>query len=626
MDKYSIMSTILKYTRAFISHVITTVIVVAVLGMSSTAIAQNDCKCSILNTASSIDTAALAQHQEPACRAKAFELQADRLLQLKKFDSALSLLDKAQAIYQQQQCAASSFLSLWKLYAGLYENQAAYSQSLSYYLKVLDVAEQLRDKQEQAETLLNIAQIFNRLKQPEKGIAYTRQAVPLVQQLELSHLQATLLNKVAARYFFHAQDLKEMRYADTAELFVNNALSVAKQLNNVKEQIIAYTRLSAICERRKQYPMAIGYIQSALQMCQPGINNRQYTTLYGDLGNILMKLGRYAEARRYADSCLLYCQLEKYPPLIMNAYALIYTIEEKAGHYKEAIAALKVAQAISDSLTSADRIRVVNELENKYDQAKNEKTILELSQQKKISLLMAGMAILVAISIAFFLRQQTLKHRQKVLETEQRLNRARMNPHFFFNALASLQTMAVKNEDGKALAMNLSKFSHIMRETLESTYKEYVTIEQEIDFLNEYLTLQKIRFPEKFEFQISCASNLEPDAYMIPSMIIQPFAENAVEHGFQGMQSVGKLNITFSIDGHSLKVTITDNGKGLADAKHIQKEHISRASQIIKDRIYLLNLKLKTKASFSIDNRKDNDGVEVIIYLPIIESNDITDY
>ncbi|QGW28083.1 sensor histidine kinase [Phnomibacter ginsenosidimutans] len=224
------------------------------------------------------------------------------------------------------------------------------------------------------------------------------------------------------------------------------------------------------------------------------------------------------------------------------------------------------------------------------------------------------------------MRQQTLKHRQKVLETEQRLNRARMNPHFFFNALASLQTMAVKNEDGKALAMNLSKFSHIMRETLESTYKEYVTIEQEIDFLNEYLTLQKIRFPEKFEFQISCASNLEPDVYMIPSMIIQPFAENAVEHGFQGMQSVGKLNITFSIDGHSLKVTITDNGKGLADAKHIQKEHISRASQIIKDRIYLLNLKLKTKASFSIDNRKDNDGVEVIIYLPIIESNDITDY
>jgi LytS/YehU family sensor histidine kinase len=363
-----------------------------------------------------------------------------------------------------------------------------------------------------------------------------------------------------------------------------------------------------------------------LAIYQRGAKKRKHTTLYGDLGNILMKLGRFAEARRYADSCLLYCQLEKYPPLIMNAYALIYTIEEKAGDYKEAIAALKEAQAISDSLTSADRIKVVNELENKYDQAKNEKTILELSQQKKISLLMAGMALLVAISIAFFLRQQTLKHRQKVLETEQRLNRARMNPHFFFNALASLQTMAVKNEDGKALAMNLSKFSHIMRETLESTYKEYVTVEQEIDFLNEYLTLQKIRFPEKFEFQISCAGNLEPDAYMIPSMIIQPFAENAVEHGFQGIQSVGKLHINFSIDSHSLKVTITDNGKGLADAKHIQKEHISRASQIIKDRIYLLNLKLKTKASFSIDNRKDTDGVEVIIYLPIIESNDITDY
>ena len=99
--------------------------------------------------------------------------------------------------------------------------------------------------------------------------------------------------------------------------------------------------------------------------------------------------------------------------------------------------------------------------------------------------MLALAGLLALVGLMFFIRQQSLKSKQKILETEQRLNRARMNPHFFFNALASLQTFALQDNDGKSMASNLSKFSHIMRETLESTYKEYVTIEQEKEFLDE---------------------------------------------------------------------------------------------------------------------------------------------
>jgi sensor histidine kinase YesM len=142
---------------------------------------------------------------------------------------------------------------------------------------------------------------------------------------------------------------------------------------------------------------------------------------------------------------------------------------------------------------------------------------------------------LAFIALGFFIRQQSLKSKHKILETEQRLNRARMNPHFFFNALSSLQSFALQENDGKALASNLSKFSHIMRETLESTYKEYVTIEQEKVFLLEYLGLQQIRFPSKFTYEINIDENIEPDEQIIPSMILQPFIENSIEHGFLGL-------------------------------------------------------------------------------------------
>ena len=188
------------------------------------------------------------------------------------------------------------------------------------------------------------------------------------------------------------------------------------------------------------------------------------------------------------------------------------------------------------------------------------------------------------------------------METEQRLNRARMNPHFFFNALSSLQTFALANNDGKSMAVNLSKFSNIMRETLESTYKEYVSLEQEIDFLTEYLEIQKMRFPKKYEYNIELSPDIEPEELVLPSMILQPFVENSIEHGFNGIEYLGKLSISFSIEKQNLLVKLIDNGKGLYPKKELESQHISRATQIIKDRIFLLNIKLKTNASFEIIN------------------------
>ena len=89
---------------------------------------------------------------------------------------------------------------------------------------------------------------------------------------------------------------------------------------------------------------------------------------------------------------------------------------------------------LRDSINNIERTKVVAELEKKYNQAKNEKTIKDLDKKKQLYLFLAIAAILTATTIGFFLRQQTLKHKQNILETEQRLNRARMNPHFFFNA------------------------------------------------------------------------------------------------------------------------------------------------------------------------------------------------
>jgi LytS/YehU family sensor histidine kinase len=161
-----------------------------------------------------------------------------------------------------------------------------------------------------------------------------------------------------------------------------------------------------------------------------------------------------------------------------------------------------------------------------------------------------------------------------------------------------------------------------MRETLESTYKEYITIEQEIDFLNEYLEVQKIRFPQKFQYSIFADDSIEINELLIPSMIIQPFVENSIEHGFVGIDYVGELSVHFIQTKDEICIEIKDNGVGLQNVLKENNQHISRASQIIKDRIYLLNIKLKTKAGFSIDNVTEKNGVIVKIHLPLIYKTD----
>jgi LytS/YehU family sensor histidine kinase len=145
-----------------------------------------------------------------------------------------------------------------------------------------------------------------------------------------------------------------------------------------------------------------------------------------------------------------------------------------------------------------------------------------------------------------------------------------------------------------------------------------VTVAREQAFLEKYMELQSIRMPGRFRFSIHLAEDIEPDETILPSMILQPFVENSIEHGFAGIGYTGQVDIYFDQSPGELFVRITDNGKGLLTGPKEQNEHISRASQIIKDRIYLLNVKLKSKASFSIDNNPHEKGVTVLIRLPLL--------
>ncbi|MEK7225706.1 MAG: histidine kinase, partial [Bacteroidota bacterium] len=556
------------------------------------------------------------------CQARAYEWMAIDYLNDRNFDTSDIYFHKAEKLYKQSGCNDSVSLNLYKKWAELYYIKSDFAKTQEYCFKLLESAKASGDPHETGTAYTMIAQVLNQTGQAEKGITYTRLAVPFVKETEDTAGKADLLYKLSKRYLWHYQDTKSEASLDSSELFSLQQLAIARQINNTNSISKAFSNLQGVAWERADFKKAIEFLDSSFRYTDPD-DISTISTNYFDKADLYIELKDYKAAAIMADSALHYRQLSGNAAYIAETYELVSRIARESGNFQKAYEYKEMGRAITDSVRNVEKTKQVAELEKKYNQAKNEKTIKELAQQKRIYFLLAIAGLLTLVALAFFIRQQSLKNKQKILETEQRLNRARMNPHFFFNALSSLQAFALQENDGKTLASNLSKFSHIMRETLESTYKEYVTIGQEKDFLNEYLELQKMRFPQKFTYAINIENDIDPDELLIPSMILQPFAENSIEHGFTGINYPGRLSIQFEKTGNDLQIQISDNGKGLSTIAKEESEHISRASQIIKDRIYLLNLKLKTKASFTIDNNKNEKGVTVLIRLPLLYKQNI---
>ncbi|MBL7755042.1 MAG: histidine kinase [Chitinophagaceae bacterium] len=568
----------------------------------------------------------LHQYSDAFCRARIYEWHIERTLDL-NLPSTMDTLQKwahlADSLYLQAKAAPNQKINLFLHQALIHHHLGMYDSCLAICFKQLDVVRNINNAYYQAHFLLTISSCFNRMGQSDKGIEYARQALPVVQQLTDSLDRAYLIHQLAARYLWRYQDTKIKTLLDSTTYFTEQLLGFGRALNDSVLLTRGYNRMNGISHERGLYLQALKYIDSAQMFRNSRTDDRMLALGYGDRADILMELKRYPEALKQADTFLQFQLRGGNPEQIANAYALIYQIHSNTKNYKDALNALEGYHDAMDSLRKNERSKSINDLELKYNKARNENAIRELAQEKRIYLLMLIAGLLGITAGIFYWRQSALKSKHRIFQAEQRLNRARMNPHFFFNTLASLQTMALQKQDHFVLASSLSRFAHIMRETLESTYKEYITLEEEMEFLEEYLSLQSVRFPATFSYSVTCDETLDPERWVIPSMILQPFVENSLEHGFDALNKEGQIHIRFEKKNQELHVEICDNGRGIqATSKKRNGQHISRATQIIRDRLFIFNQRHRQEAHFQLSDA-EGGGTRVEIVLPLIQQQDI---
>jgi len=208
--------------------------------------------------------------------------------------------------------------------------------------------------------------------------------------------------------------------------------------------------------------------------------------------------------------------------------------------------------------------------------------------------------------------------------------RAQMNPHFIHNALNSIQHFINSNEKETA-AKYLAQFANLMRNSLYYSDLESISLEDEIEFLKEYLDInKKLRYSDQMNFELKVDDELEEDLIYLPSMIVQPYVENALEHGIR-TRSNGKVNINFNYhDEQTIQCIVEDNGIGRKMAEQIQNQgnyrekHRSMGTAITQKRLEVLKSSIKNKdLSVNIVDLVDENGAasgtRVEIMIPILE-------
>ena len=237
-------------------------------------------------------------------------------------------------------------------------------------------------------------------------------------------------------------------------------------------------------------------------------------------------------------------------------------------------------------------------------------------------LLLSAAAFLYFNRIRYVRREAELKMQfeKQLSQMELKALRAQMNPHFLFNSLNSVKSLISRHENEKAVTY-LTRFSQLIRQVLNNSRNKFVRLQDEINALQIYLDLEKMRF-QNFDYQIDIDPALNPDFLEIPPMIIQPYVENAIWHGLRHKEDgEGVIRISAARSDGMVNLTISDNGIGRKRSQDLKTRSRSKKEslgmRITEDRLAFLKDIYGQEARVEVHDLTNPTGTRVEIWLPI---------
>jgi two-component system, sensor histidine kinase YesM len=492
----------------------------------------------------------------------------------KNFDSAIKNYEAAGSLTKD---ASEEKINLND--ANRLKNQADPASQTNYVDSNIELLKREKKSAEVKEAYVQKAQNSLQLKDKKVAIESYKKALDYAKDKPEEVIK--IKNEIAKVYVADNQ-------FDKALAINEKLLADAKTNNNYTAEIKQLQSLASLYFKKEEPQKAISSLKNAYDLS--------------------FQKGNSAEAKKSLSSLIKYYKTKGEDKESMALYEQFFDNFEKLIKSDTTLIDAKTFQITEDKIRQLEKEK---DLKDELISKKNTFNYFLLGS--------VGLLLLLFFFIAKALYSIKIKNKEIALQSLRR----EMNPHFIFNSLNSVNQFIAENKELEANKY-LTSYSNLMRNMMENSNKDFISLDKEVEQLKKYLDLEHLRFQDKFDFEIVVDDSLDAERVFIPNMIIQPNLENAIWHGLRYLETKGFLSLRFEFKNKKINVFIEDNGIGLAKSRELkttnQKIYESRGLNNTKERIDLLNELYKKDISFTISEKElPETGTIVQIVFPLID-------
>ncbi|MEE9350524.1 MAG: tetratricopeptide repeat protein [Flavobacteriaceae bacterium] len=470
------------------------------------------------------------------------------------------------------------------------------NEALTYALKAYKLSEKLDLKGEVAQSLSLLSYIYFSSKDYNNAIKYAKKSIVIQKKENNIESITSLYNNIGVFY-------EKLNKLDSTQFYNLKSLKINKALGDDNRIAISHNNIATVFKKKGNFKKAIEHYTKSINIhTKVGSNN---ISAHLNLAKLFLKLDKNLKAKKLLNETIK----------IAKSTGDIKTLEEiysnllKIAIFDKDFTKSSLFQSKRDSIYIVNIKRESEEnlqmLTTQFNQTKQEETLKQkIAINKKntiISSIIGAFALLLGLFFLQRFRNNQLKLEKDKLILEQKVLRSQMNPHFIFNSLTSIQKNLLDNDLLKS-SKSLSKFAKLIRQNFEFTSKELIGLDEDLDALKNYIETQQMRFEDKFDYQINIEKNIDLSFIKIPPLLLQPFVENAIEHGLKPKKEKGNLIITILENNDLLNFEIIDDGVGYKKIEKVNdREH---ATDIFLNRLKLRGLNEEKSFSITSENGK----------------------
>ncbi|SFR35364.1 Tetratricopeptide repeat-containing protein [Robiginitalea myxolifaciens] len=518
----------------------------------------------------------------------AYNQEGTRLRNISQYEEAIEFHKKALEAANTADNVEFRIFSL-NMLGVVYRRMESIKTALDYSTEALELANRIDNpsvgiKRSKNVSLNSIGNIFKTLEQYDKAIEHFGLSLKL--EAELGNTRGMAVNNQNLGECLEAKGMLEQ-----ALVRYRKALEYDIEIGSISGQAICRLSIGRVLIKQGNPEASLPLLAEAEQQARGTKDQQIISEILINQGWAAVKLNRLDTAEDLLLQGIEIGEELNFFSDLSTAYALLSEIAERRGDHKASLEYYKTSEDYSHRVTNDVNIRYVNDVLQRYnnDQQNNqiellnrENEIVKLKLRRNKTTLLVGALMLVMFTLILYIvyRQYQLKSEKKVMALEQSMLRSQMNPHFLFNSLNSIKLYIINNEQKNAVHY-LNKFSKLVRKILEASSVRETSLEEELETIELYMNIENIRFNHEIDFEIVVDPEVNPASIRIPSLLLQPFLENALWHGLSSKKGNKTLRVNVEApEKGSILITICDNGIGREAAQKLQENKVLKRKSV----------------------------------------------